>query len=176
MNYIGTERTNYVELGDGLTRADLEAHLDLIGFYADVQKKEGRFAFFASSCDSGVFNYWLSPEPVESSKYTKEQLRRAADALGVDVSSLLGEDGAEELPQEMEFSWGMIMPLVAPGHVLVVMAVGSEGARYVSGNASAYVRDDSGEVRETHISLESIYDDAVKILGVDGHQVTRAEY
>ena len=82
----------------------------------------------------------------------------------------------EDGPHEVEFDFGTdVMPYVAEGEVLVVMTSGAEKLRYITGNASAYVRR-GDKVEVVSIGLYDIYAKAATTFGVDQHHITAAEY
>ena len=81
------------------------------------------------------------------------------------------EDG-----KDLEFDVAtLIMPFVREGEVLVVMEAGHEGARYVVGNASAWVRRGE-EVLHTHMCLDDIYGRAAREFTLEEGSTGRAMY
>lgn len=76
---------------------------------------------------------------------------------------------------DKEFSFEeSIMPYVSEGEVLVVMTVGAEKLRYITGTAMAYVRRGE-EVQSAIIRLNDIYDVAKNKFG-DFLNITLCEY
>ena len=87
------------------------------------------------------------------------------------------EGGYPYLQDLDEFDWGAdIMPFVEPGQVLVFMQSGAEGLRYVTGYASAYIKDTYGQIRQVEINLDDIYEMAVQKFGVPWESISAAEY
>lgn len=82
----------------------------------------------------------------------------------------------DENGEEIEFSFAdVVMPHVAVGEVLVTMTIGAEGRRYLTGAASALVRDGDGNVESLSFGLNDIYDLAAMKFGVDEESINRAE-
>lgn len=69
----------------------------------------------------------------------------------------------------------LVMPFVKEGEVLVLLEVGSEGFRYVSGSACAWIRRGT-EVSELNLSLANIYQMASETFGAPLADITPAEH
>ena len=67
-----------------------------------------------------------------------------------------------------------IMPFVQEGEVLVCMQSGSEGHRYITGSAEAYVRK-GGVLLVTSITLDDIYERAAREFDIET-EINVAEY
>lgn len=81
-----------------------------------------------------------------------------------------------ETDTEVELSVDQhIMPFVKEGEVLVIMEAGHEKARYISGNASAYIRR-GDSVDRVSLSLQDIYTRAAEKFNVPMESITPAEY
>lgn len=83
----------------------------------------------------------------------------------------------DENDEEIEFSFAdVVMPHIAAGEVLVTMTIGAERKRYLTGVASALVRDGDGNVDFLSFDLNDIYERAAKKFGVAQKSINRAEY
>lgn len=82
----------------------------------------------------------------------------------------------DENDEEIEFSFAdVVMPHIAAGEVLVTMTIGAERKRYLTGVASALVRDGDGNVDSLSFDLNAIYELAAEQFGVDQASINRAE-
>lgn len=66
----------------------------------------------------------------------------------------------------------LICPHMVEGQVLVMMEVGHEKLRVLTGHAVAYYHDG----KEVHVDLDDIYEKAANAFGVDRSSVTSATY
>lgn len=67
------------------------------------------------------------------------------------------------------------MPFVKEGEVLILLEVGEEGVRYVSGSACAWIRRGT-EISELNLALANIYQMAADAFGVPIADITAAEH
>ncbi len=151
-NWIGASRTNYVRLADGVTQESLEAEFERIGLDIEVSPGQGKnvdkVCFLPSDFSGdGSFQSYLFPDP------------------------------SEDASDDEEFTWAdHVMPHVAVGEVLVMVCAGAEKLRYVTGYAEAFVRLESGEVKQTEVSITDIYGKASEVFSVDKGCITETEY
>lgn len=68
-----------------------------------------------------------------------------------------------------------IMPFVNEGQVLVLMEIGHEGTKYVSGSACAWIRRGT-EISELNLALANIYQMAADTFSVPVADITAAEH
>lgn len=170
-NWIGSARTNYVRLAEGFSQEDLEVVLSALGQCAEiVENEDGRVAILPSeNSDDGSFNGWVNPDlPEEMSAMQEDFIKKVLGISSLEEAESMGD---------VEFSWSMIMPMIAPGEVLVVQTIGAEKLRYLTGYSMAYVRNEAGDVKEVHVSVDDIYEKAEKeFSGLPGLSVTEATY
>lgn len=83
-------------------------------------------------------------------------------------------DSEEQEDEEIEFSWKEhVMPYVKEGEVLIIMEVGAEKHRYITGYSEAYVRKGQ-DIQCLSINLNQIYEMASEKFGIVPR--TLAEY
>lgn len=75
----------------------------------------------------------------------------------------------EETGEELEFDFGLAVPHLVEGQVLVVLCSGAEKLRYITGDAIAYSWDN----RIVSVDINEIYAKVKTAFGVD---TTLAEY
>lgn len=123
-NWIGSARSNYVQLAEGVTKERLLKALALFsGLRLSFSLIDDNLTvgFFGDDSDSGDF-----------------------------PSFYLGEND-----EELEFTWEAdVMPFIAPDQVLIVMTVGAEKLRYLTGVAAAFVRRADNSVEAVSLDLE----------------------
>lgn len=87
-----------------------------------------------------------------------------------DFPSMVGDDFEEE------FFPDVVLPLLQPRSVLVVMCTGADKLRYLSGNATAFMRDDTGAVQIQQVSIGDIYEKAAAAFQVDSRDIAECRY
>lgn len=80
---------------------------------------------------------------------------------------LTGDDGGDEC-----WYWPQIAEHFAEGQVLIVMTVGHEKSRYLTGYASAVTWDG----RVANINIDDIYEKAVREFGVEREAIAQCAY
>lgn len=68
-----------------------------------------------------------------------------------------------------------VMPFIAEGEVLITQEISYEGLRYIDGSSSAYIRH-GNDVKEVHIVLNNIYEQAAQAFGVDQDAIAPCMY
>jgi hypothetical protein len=127
--------------------------------------------------DLAAFKTWLESHSLSlleddadpSKPSTKVGFSAANTDHGAWPSSICNEETDEN--EEFDLVSGLWQHLVE-GQVAILMEVGSERYRYVTGQAIA-VRWDG---RVIHLSLNDIYEKAAREFGVDVKSITPAEY
>jgi hypothetical protein len=146
-NWYGAARSNYVLVKDVEKFKDaMEPYeVEVEPHYDSVGMKDGRVALFSTG-DGGGWN-WTRWDTVAT------------------------DDGDEESFPEDTNEVDLIAPHLQPGEVMVMMEVGNEKLRYLTGNALAF--NSAGET--AIVSLDDIYEKAKEIAGLDV-PVTSASY
>jgi hypothetical protein len=85
-----------------------------------------------------------------------------------------------DVEPELDFTWEeYVMPFIKEGEVLVIMQIGAEKRRYVTGWTVAYVRKGK-RVRSVFVTLDDIYEKAAKKFKLPfrptAESINRAEY
>lgn len=95
--------------------------------------------------ENGAFDEFLCPQrPTKNiSQAVENALKLAAETSGLEEMENLFDEDAEKIV----FWWGMVLPLMAPGQVLIVQVTGTEKHRYLIGYSEAYVRDEGAKSR-----------------------------
>lgn len=88
---------------------------------------------------------------------------------GWPASVMAEDDDGFEIGEELEFDFGLIVPYLQAGEVLVVISSGAEKLRNITGDSIAYAWDG----RVTRVDINDIYEKVRAEFGVD---TTRAEY
>jgi hypothetical protein len=145
-NYYATSRTNYVEVIDPVAFADM------------AKRNHLEMLIEGDKCG-------LAPNVNSDGCWPSEF---------VGFSSEIGE--GEDEPADVEFTFEEhVMPLVKEGQVLVTISAGAEKLRYVSGYATAFIRQ-GDDVKGVSVSLNEIYGKAALAFGVPVTAITAAEY
>jgi len=196
-NWYGTARSNYFRVKDPEAFKDwINAMHDLF-----LLEKDGKFGFYAEG-DSGSFPSYIekhstevigcirSPQGETVRSFTHvaygdapddEKVRDDATRYFHGLPEWMGQDNPtldlkiEEQSdmEDAEMDWSfMLAPHLAEGEVAVLLEVGAEKIRYVTGWATAITWDG----RETFINLDSIYAKAAAEFGIDKASITEAVY
>jgi hypothetical protein len=162
-NWTGCTRTNYFTLVP--ETADLfRKRMEALDIRICDPKGDGRICIYpGQDGDGGWPTFGFGPPNFASSPTPPD------------------EDQAEELPDpleaEIDFCFeAEIIPFVLPGEVVVYQIIGHEKVCYVEGRAKAFVRTESGEVRDCFLSLDDIYKKAAHTFQVPIETITTAEY
>ena len=138
---------------------------------------------------------WQGSARTNFARFTDiEQLKKVCEANGVVVTlgpenfaclepSDAAQDGDfpgvvedEATGDDVEFMPDLVAPLLQPGSVLVSMTCGADKLRYLTGVATAYTRDDNGEVQLLQVSMNDIYEKAATAFKVDVRDIGECHY
>jgi len=146
-NWYGTARSNYVRVHSYDTMKEVLAPMDI----QIVEKQEGDetlYGFLSEDGDSGDF---------PSGRFVEQA------------------DGSEDW-EELDFG-ELVMQFVPEGEVLILMVVGAEKLRYVTGISTAYTwkkkKNGKLELRTQQVSIEDIYHNVAKFWKL---KTTQASY
>lgn len=149
-DWFGSARSNYVRVKDmdGLKAALEPWEIDIQPDDEDPAKDPAKVCFMSEN----QFGGWPSTTEIE-------------------VDDPDDPDGI--ICEEVEFDPAVhICPFLEPGQVLILMEIGAEKLRYLTGNAVAYHSDG----RRTALSLDSIYTQAAQEFSVPLASISLAEY
>lgn len=72
--------------------------------------------------------------------------------------------------------WDVVVEHLAPDSVLVVQSIGADKLRYLSGNATAFVRRADGTVEAARIGIDDIYAKAAEQFSISVECIGVAQY
>ena len=178
-NYYASSRTNYVKCSD---KEGLIKSIKPFGLNAEFKKiNNENIVVFEGNNDNGCWPSWID---ITLDEYLK---RKSLTEWFKSVKPLAwfspksNKEKINNTKVEKEFNWEeVVMPFIAIGEVLIVISVGAEKLRYITGVSEAYIRvDDSNDydsVLSLNVDLDTIYVNASLEFGVDINKISKAEY
>ena len=178
-NYYASSRTNYVKCSD---KEGLIKSIKPFGLNAEFRKINNKdIVVFKSNDDNGCWPSWID---ITLDEYLK---RKTLTEWFMSVKPLAwfsskgNKEKINNTKVEKEFNWEeVVMPFIAIDEVLIVISVGAEKLRYITGISEAYIRldndNDYDSIRSVFIDLNFIYTNASFEFRVDINKISRAEY